>query len=71
MQRVTLATYPLPDRDGCYWDVQLGGMPLIAATESQADAVAVFERVCGDATAHGAKIARVFWDGYSATETVL
>jgi hypothetical protein len=71
MKRVTLATYPLPDRVGCYWDVQLGGMPLIAATESQSDATAVFERVCADAGAHGTKVTRVFWDGYSGTETVL
>lgn len=71
MKTVTLATYPLPDRDGTYWDVQIGGMPVISATESQADATAVFERVCDDASAHGSKIRRLFWDGYNAQETAL
>lgn len=68
---VTLATYPLPDRPGSYWDVQIGGMPVIAATVSQADATAVFARVCADASHHRTAVRRVFWDGYNAQETAL
>ena len=68
---VTLATFPLPDRDGCYWQVHINGQPAIRETESQADATRAFERACADMSTNGRTVRRTFWNGYGAVETVL
>lgn len=71
MHTVTLATFPLPDRDETYWQVNVGGMPAIRETTSQEDATRAFERICGELSTHGRTVRRMFWDGYSAQETTL
>lgn len=71
MKTVTLSTFPLPDRDDTYWQVMVGGMPVIRETTSQADATAAFERTCADMATHGRTVRRTFWDGYNAQETTL
>jgi hypothetical protein len=71
MQTVTLSTFPLPDRTETYWQVNVGGMPAIRETTSQADATRAFERIAREQSTHGRKVRRVFWDGYNAQETVL
>jgi len=71
MQTVTLATFPLPDRDDTYWQVHVGGMPAIRETTSQEAAKASFERICAEQSTHGRKVRRMFWDGYNAQETAL
>jgi hypothetical protein len=68
---VTLATFPLPDRAEPYWQVNVGGMPVIRETTSQADAAAAFERTVRDMSAHGRQVVRMFWDGFNAQETAL
>lgn len=71
MQTVTLATFPLPDRDETYWTVNVGGMPAIRETTSQEAATAAFERIAAELSTHGRKVKRMFWDGYNAQETAL
>ena len=71
MQNVTLSTFPLPDRDDTYWQVLVGGSPVIRETTSQADATAAFERVCAEMSTHGRTVRRMFWDGYNKQETAL
>ena len=71
MTTVTLATFPLPDRDGPYWQVHIGGMPAIRETTSQDDATRAFERIAAEQSTHGRKVRRMFWDGYNAQETAL
>lgn len=69
---VTLATFPLPDRGECYWQVTLKGSgPVIRETTSQADATAAFHRVCKDLSAHGWTVTRMFWNGYLGEEYAL
>ena len=78
---VTLATFPhgagctcgpcqtMPD--AVYWTVNVGGMPVIRETVSQADATAAFERTVRDMSTGGRTVRRMFWDGYNAQETAL
>ena len=69
---VTLATFPLPNRDECYWQVSISGAgPATRETTSQTDATASFERVCAELSTHGRTVARKFWDGFNAQETTL
>jgi hypothetical protein len=68
---VTLATFPLPDRDEPYWQVNVAGMPAIRETTSQTDATRAFERICAEQSTHGCKVERRFWDGYNGVETTL
>ena len=68
---VTLATFPLPDRDETYWQVNVGGMPVIRETTDQQRATAAFERVCAEQSTHGRRVERRFWDGFNAQETAL
>ena len=71
MTTVTLATFPLPDRDETYWQVHVNGSPVIRETTSQDYARAAFERVSAEMATHGRRIVRTFWDGYNAQETPL
>lgn len=70
--KVTLSTFPLPDRDETYWTVLVGGFgPVIRETTSQADATRAFERVSAELSTHGRTVTRAFWDGYNSQETAL
>lgn len=69
--KVTLSTFPLPDRDETYWAVLVNGSPTIRETTSQTDATRAFERVTAELSTHGRTVTRAFWDGFNAQETAL
>ena len=70
-RKLTLATFPLPEREETYWQVSIDGMPAIRETTSQEDATAAFARIGTELTTHGRTITRTFWDSFNAQETIL